>query len=331
MDQKDLPKIKFIDQPENFSARMVGEVYQQVSPFHWAEEDWNNDGDVYEQKVAKFQRITSVNPNSNNYFCISERDFRDLMEAGNIQYVKEHMRVCDRDQLDEHNTIYSVSLGDQFMVTVKVCDTGLVYIMQNADGSTVYNEADPEQTFPGYVYDQDAVLRCVKEHKHAFESEQNEVMAMKSVGDGFFVNSYRYYSRPEGELRYQIIYSARDEGHKNIENSVAAHLESVDAALCKIEEIKQDPDWKVKLESKLISFLLNGCTVRYQLENFEQVFADWSDHEKALALKILTERAEKIADKASGRPSLSELITNAKSKQQVFKGPNERPSHKPER
>lgn len=331
MDQKDLPKIKFIEQPENFSARMVGEVYQQVSPFQWAEKDWNNDGDVYEQKVAGFQKITNVNPNANNYFYISERDFLDLKDANCIAYIKEHTQICESEQLDEHSAICSVSLGDQFMVTVKVCDTGLVYIMQNADGSTVYNKADPEQTFPGYVYDQDAVLRCVKNNKHTFESEQNKVMAMKSVGDGFFVNSYRYYRTPESELRYQIIYSARDEGHKNIENSVAAHLESVDAALRKIEEIKKEPDWKEKLECKLVSSLLNGCTVRYQLANFDQVFAGWSDHEKSLALKVLTERAEKIADKASGRPSLSELITNAKSKQQGFKGSDERPSLSQER
>lgn len=87
--EKDLPKIHFIKQPDNFGSRMVGEVYQQMGLFEWAERDWNNDGDVYDEKAAKFRKISDVNLHSPDYFRLSERDFRDLKNDGYIAYVKE--------------------------------------------------------------------------------------------------------------------------------------------------------------------------------------------------------------------------------------------------
>lgn len=90
--EKDLPKIQFNKQPDNFGSRMVGEVYQQMGPFEWKTHDWNNDGDVYDEKVAKFQKLTDVNPHSPNYFSLTEWEFRDLKNSGCIAYVKEQAK-----------------------------------------------------------------------------------------------------------------------------------------------------------------------------------------------------------------------------------------------
>lgn len=89
MDIKDLPKIKFLTQPESFGCRIVGEVYQQVTPFEWHEHDWNCDNDVYAQKIAGFEKLTNENPHSPNYFYLSEHDFNELRHFKNIEYVKE--------------------------------------------------------------------------------------------------------------------------------------------------------------------------------------------------------------------------------------------------
>lgn len=86
---QNLPKIKFISQPENFSSKMVGEIYQQMMPFEWHTYDQGNYGDAYEEKVAKFQKISDVNMHSPNYFTLSEWEFRELKDVGCIAYVKE--------------------------------------------------------------------------------------------------------------------------------------------------------------------------------------------------------------------------------------------------
>ena len=90
--ENNLPKIQFNKQPENFGSRMVGEVYQQMGPFEWHTHDWNNDGDVYDEKVAKFQKVSDVNPHSPNYFTLCERDSLDLKNEGCIAYVKEQTK-----------------------------------------------------------------------------------------------------------------------------------------------------------------------------------------------------------------------------------------------
>lgn len=90
---KDLPKIQFIAQPENFGSRIVGEIYQQITPFQRYEHDWNNDGDAYEEKVAKFEKLTTENPHSSNVITLSEYEFRDLKDLKCIEYVKEIKRA----------------------------------------------------------------------------------------------------------------------------------------------------------------------------------------------------------------------------------------------
>ena len=80
-----------------------------------------------------------------------------------IEYVKELVEIVDQQELDSKNLMYTVSLGPDFVVDVKVCaETGLVYVMQNADGSTVHAQSDSERTFPGYRYDDKAVMQLVK-------------------------------------------------------------------------------------------------------------------------------------------------------------------------
>ena len=83
------PKIQFVAQPDNYGSRIVGEVYQQIEPFHLEEGDWNDDGDVYGEWVAQFAKVSDVNPHSSNYLTISEWEFNDLKEDCYIIYVKE--------------------------------------------------------------------------------------------------------------------------------------------------------------------------------------------------------------------------------------------------
>ncbi len=89
LEANNLPKIQFIKQPESFGSKIVGDVYQQMTPFQWYEHDWNNDGDVYDEKVAKFQKVSDVNLHSGNYLILSEWEFRELKDEGCIAYVKE--------------------------------------------------------------------------------------------------------------------------------------------------------------------------------------------------------------------------------------------------
>lgn len=64
----------------------------------------------------------------------------------------------------EGSAFYTVSLSPGIFVDVKVCaDTGLTYIMQNDDGSTVYGVGGPDATIPDFNYDEMSVIALVKE------------------------------------------------------------------------------------------------------------------------------------------------------------------------
>lgn len=93
--EKDLPKIQFIKQPDNFGCRMAGEVYQQMGPFEWHIDGSNYDDDIYEEKVAKFRKISDVNLHSPSYFALTERDFQNLKNDGCVAYVKEQLHQID--------------------------------------------------------------------------------------------------------------------------------------------------------------------------------------------------------------------------------------------
>lgn len=75
------------------------------------------------------------------------------------------MEILDRG-FGEKYVLYSISLEPGAVVDVKVCtDTGLVYIMQNEDGSTVYCEAFSGYTFPNFKYDEEKVIQFVKDYE----------------------------------------------------------------------------------------------------------------------------------------------------------------------
>lgn len=123
LEKNSLPKIQFIKQPDNFGSRIVGEVYQQMGPFEWHTHDWNNDGDVYDEKVAKFQKVSDVNMYSPNYFALTEWEFRDLKNHGCVVYVKEQ-KVLDKvvPSLDDMMSRASARMKQQTQQGMKELD-----------------------------------------------------------------------------------------------------------------------------------------------------------------------------------------------------------------
>ena len=84
---------------------------------------------------------------------------------GRVEGDVNYMNIVDSYEVNGGSHFYSVELAENRFVDVKVCpDTGLVYVMQNEDGSTVYTgEWDAGNSVPGYAYDESEVLRLVKE------------------------------------------------------------------------------------------------------------------------------------------------------------------------
>ena len=73
------------------------------------------------------------------------------------------MRVTDSYAVDERSTIFTVEISNGLYVDVKLFkDTGLCYIMQNGDGSTIYGETGTEIIRIGTRYDEQAVLDMVR-------------------------------------------------------------------------------------------------------------------------------------------------------------------------
>lgn len=93
------------------------------------------------------------------------------------------MRVVDSYGINGGATIFSVELAEDRFVDVKVCkDGGLVYVMQNEDGSSVYDGDWPYGTYPGLEYDENAVLRLVKEaHKVQAQAVVADVLCDAAV------------------------------------------------------------------------------------------------------------------------------------------------------
>ena len=73
------------------------------------------------------------------------------------------MEIVDSFAIDEKSFLCTVSLEEGFTVDVKVnAESGLVFVMQNEDGSTVYSQVNSEYTFPDYEYDENAVTQFIK-------------------------------------------------------------------------------------------------------------------------------------------------------------------------
>lgn len=73
------------------------------------------------------------------------------------------MQIINKTDIDANSIIYSVSLEPGFLVDVKVCtDTGLVYIMENHDGSCVYSDDGKNSPISNYQFDEMSVVNVVK-------------------------------------------------------------------------------------------------------------------------------------------------------------------------
>lgn len=72
---------------------------------------------------------------------------------------------CDADQ----KTIYTVELDAEALVDIAVTRRGLIYVMQNHDGSEVYDSKGNSVEFP---YKEEDVLRYVHQQAGRCKSEK---------------------------------------------------------------------------------------------------------------------------------------------------------------
>lgn len=79
------------------------------------------------------------------------------------------MRIVDSYSINGGAVFFSVELAEDRFVDVKICpDGGPIYIIQNEDGSTVYSDKaysdkQVDAFYPGFEYDESAVLDFVRE------------------------------------------------------------------------------------------------------------------------------------------------------------------------
>lgn len=84
----------------------------------------------------------------------------------------EILDKCDDSYLDVRRIFYTVEIEGDKVVDVMVADDGnLVYVMQNADGSTVYSKnKGNDHTFPNYSYNEKQIcLLVLDEYKKEFK------------------------------------------------------------------------------------------------------------------------------------------------------------------
>ena len=85
-------KIKFTARPADFYIDITGAIYEQQTPFKTAARDWNNDGDIYPEKVAPFFLIGDEN---------TERDPRTrppsklILTAGEFDALKRDRLIIE--------------------------------------------------------------------------------------------------------------------------------------------------------------------------------------------------------------------------------------------
>lgn len=64
----------------------------------------------------------------------------------------------------DDGVIYNVAVASERFVDVKVCPDGLVYVMENGDGSMVFGPGGADaDTYPEFTFDEMEVVRLVKE------------------------------------------------------------------------------------------------------------------------------------------------------------------------
>ena len=88
--------------------------------------------------------------------------------------VKAELQIVNSFVSEDLASIYSVSLAHGFFVDVKVFDkSGLIYVMENHNGSTVYGFAGPEVPISNYNYDEASIIKFVKDF-HEKEKVQHK-------------------------------------------------------------------------------------------------------------------------------------------------------------
>lgn len=71
------------------------------------------------------------------------------------------MKLVDTTFMTDSSVYYTIELAEDVLVDVKVLPkSGLIYILQNEDGSTAYSRKH-EKTYPYYQYDKDQVISMV--------------------------------------------------------------------------------------------------------------------------------------------------------------------------
>lgn len=137
--------------------------------------------------------------NENAYIEDKFKSLSDITE----RFPEQHgLHLVDTYSVEDQIKFYSVSLEPGYIVDVKVfTDTGLVYVMQNHDGSTVYGDGDNELTFPDYSYNENAVIKFVKdEHQRRkwqtkpllsslIQSASTRIAVAQSAGKGAEIES----------------------------------------------------------------------------------------------------------------------------------------------
>ena len=79
---------------------------------------------------------------------------------------------CDDSYLDVRRIFYTVEIENNKVVDIMVANNGnLVYVMQNADGSTVYSkDKGNDYTFPDYHYNElEACNLALNEYRNEFK------------------------------------------------------------------------------------------------------------------------------------------------------------------
>lgn len=139
----------------------------------------------------------------NKAISYNKNSLSDITE----RFPEQHgFQLIDSYSIDDRNALYSVSLESGCIVDVKVCtDTGLVYVMQNHNGSTVHGEADYDVTFPDYSFNEDAVVSFVKdEHQRRIgktkHSLSNQIQSASTRSAETSNNSNTKIKEPEHEL-----------------------------------------------------------------------------------------------------------------------------------
>ena len=74
------------------------------------------------------------------------------------------MDIIDKFNNGSRGVIYTIELEPNYLVDVAVSYAdAVVYTMQHEDGSTVYGASGHDETYPGYIYDENRAINLVRD------------------------------------------------------------------------------------------------------------------------------------------------------------------------